>query len=181
MVADRLAGKRILAVGCGQGFGATTAQRMAVEGAEVVVADIDADRAQETADGINAAGGRAIGHWVDVGDEDSIAAVVAAAAQQLGGLDVIFNNAAILGTPEVFDDAVSQIMEISTPVWETTLRVNLRGPWLVSKYALPHLIAAGGGSIINTGSLAASATFSRSGAYAVSKGGLDTLSRVIAV
>lgn len=178
---DRLAGKRVLAVGCGQGFGATTAQRMAGEGAAIAVADIDADRARETAARITAAGGRAIDRWVDVGDEAAIVGLVASAAEELGGLDVVFNNAAILGTPEVFDDAITQVMEISTPVWETTMRVNLRGPWLVCKYALPHLIAAGGGSIVNTGSLAASATFSRSGAYAVSKGALDTLSRVIAV
>jgi NAD(P)-dependent dehydrogenase (short-subunit alcohol dehydrogenase family) len=180
-MAGRLAGKRVLAVGCGQGFGATTAARMADEGAAIVVADIDAERARETAAGITAAGGRAIGHWVDVGDEEAIETLVTAAVAELGGLDVVFNNAAILGTPEVFDDAITQVMEISTQVWETTMRVNLRGPWLVVKYALPHLIAAGGGSIVNTGSLAASATFSRSGAYAVSKGALDTLSRVIAV
>lgn len=180
-MAGRLAGKRVLAVGCGQGFGATTAARLAQEGAGVVVADIDADRAAETAAAITADGGRAFDQPVDVGDEDSIIALVAAAADRLGGLDVVFNNAAILGTPEVFDDAISPVMDISTQVWETTMRVNLRGPWLVVKYALPHLIAAGSSSIINTGSLAASATFSRSGAYAVSKGALDTLSRVIAV
>jgi NAD(P)-dependent dehydrogenase (short-subunit alcohol dehydrogenase family) len=180
-MADRLAGKRVLAVGCGQGFGAATAALMAQEGAAVVVADIDAERAAEAVGGITAAGGRASTRQVDIGDEDSIDALVAAAVDDLGGLDVVFNNAAILGTPEVFADAVSQVMDISTAVWETTMRVNLRGPWLVAKYALPHLIEAGGGSIINTGSLAASATFSRSGAYAVSKGALDTLSRVIAV
>jgi NAD(P)-dependent dehydrogenase (short-subunit alcohol dehydrogenase family) len=180
-VTQRLAGKRVLAVGCGQGFGATTAARLAEQGAAVVVADLDLERAAETAALITAAGGRAVAHWVDVADEESIATLVAEAVKWSGGLDVVFNNAAILGAPEVFDDAVLQVMEISTQVWETTMRVNLRGPWLVAKYAMPHLIAAGGGSIINTGSLAASATFSRSGAYAVSKGALDTLSRVIAV
>jgi NAD(P)-dependent dehydrogenase (short-subunit alcohol dehydrogenase family) len=178
---DRLAGKRVLAVGCGQGLGATTAQQVAAEGAAVLVADIDTERAEEVAGRIRAAGGRAEHQYVDVGDEDSIRVLVDAAVEHLGGLDVVFNNAAILGTPEVFDDAVSQVMDISTQVWETTMRVNLRGPWLVTKYALPHLLAARGGSIINTGSLAVSATFSRSGAYAVSKGALDTLSRVIAV
>jgi NAD(P)-dependent dehydrogenase (short-subunit alcohol dehydrogenase family) len=180
-VSARLDGKRVLAVGCGQGFGATTAERMAEEGAAVVVADINRERAEETAQRIVAAGGKATAQWVDIGDERAIKVLVDASVAYLGGLDAAFNNAAILGTTEVFDDATNPVMDISTEVWDTTMRVNLRGPWLVSKYAIPHMIHAGGGSIVNTGSLAMSATFARSGAYAVSKGAVDTLSRVIAV
>jgi NAD(P)-dependent dehydrogenase (short-subunit alcohol dehydrogenase family) len=179
-MADRLAGKRALAIGCGQGFGATTAERMAEAGAAVVVADINADQAADTADRIVAAGGRASALWVDVGAEEAIQELVAASLTWLGGLDVLFNNAAILGTPEVFDDAMNPVMEISTEVWDATMRVNVRGTWLASKYAIPHMVAGGGGSIINTGSLARVATMPRSGAYSVSKGAVNTLSRVIA-
>jgi NAD(P)-dependent dehydrogenase (short-subunit alcohol dehydrogenase family) len=100
------------------------------------------------------------------------------AVSWLGGLDLIFNNAAILGVPEVFDDAMMPVTEISADVWDATMRVNVRGPWLVCKYAIPHM--PDGGSIINTGSLSTIATMPRSGAYAVSKGAVNTLSRVIA-
>ena len=79
----------------------------------------------------------------------------------------------MLGTPEVFDDALRPVMEISTEVWDATMRVNLRGPWLVCRYAIPHMARGGGGSIINTASLAAVATMPVSGAYSVSKGGRE--------
>jgi NAD(P)-dependent dehydrogenase (short-subunit alcohol dehydrogenase family) len=175
---ERLSGKRILAVGCGQGLGATTCERMAEQGAAIVVADIDLDKTQQTAARIVTAGGRALGVWVDVGAEAAVRDLVQASVSWLGGLDVVFNNAAILGTPEVFDDAMLPVTEISADVWDATMRVNVRGPWLVCKYAIPRM--TGGGSIINTGSLAATATMPRSGAYSVSKGAVNTLSRVIA-
>lgn len=177
---QRVAGKRVLAVGCGQGFGATTARLLAAEGARVMVADIDAAKAAEVVREIAASGGDAVSQWVDIGEEDAVHAMVDAAADRFGGLDVVFNNAAVLGTPEVFDDARLPVMEISTEVWETTMRVNLRGPWLVCKSAIPHMVRGGGGSIVNTASLAAVATMPVSGAYSVSKGGLNTLSAVIA-
>jgi NAD(P)-dependent dehydrogenase (short-subunit alcohol dehydrogenase family) len=179
-MADRLKGKRALAIGCGQGFGAASARSMAAEGASVTVADIDGDKAEQVAQEIRQAGGQALGHWVDIGEEDAVRALVDAAVERFGGLDVVFNNAAILGTPEVFDDALKPVLDISTDVWDTTMRVNLRGPWLVCKYAIPRMVAGGGGSIVNTASLAAEATMPVSGAYSVSKGGVNTLSKVIA-
>jgi NAD(P)-dependent dehydrogenase (short-subunit alcohol dehydrogenase family) len=176
----RLEGKRALAVGCGQGFGAMTAHMLASEGARVVVADIDMARAAEVARAISDGGGKAMARWVDIGEEEAVRALVEAAAAWLGGIDVVFNNAAALGTPEVFDDAMNPVLSITADVWDATLRVNLRGPWLVCKYAVPHMVRDGGGSIVNTGSLAAEATMPRSGAYSVSKAGVNGLSRVIA-
>jgi NAD(P)-dependent dehydrogenase (short-subunit alcohol dehydrogenase family) len=176
----RLAGKRALAVGCGQGFGATTARALAAEGARVAVADVDGEKAEQVAAEIREAGGDAIGCWVDVGEEAAVRAFVEDAAGRLGGVDVVFNNAAILGTPEVRDDVLRPVLELSSDVWELIMRVNLRGPWLVCKHALPHLLDAGGGSIVNTASLAATATMLTSGAYSVSKGGVNTLSLVLA-
>jgi NAD(P)-dependent dehydrogenase (short-subunit alcohol dehydrogenase family) len=173
-------GKRALAVGCGQGFGATTARLLAAEGASVVVADIDAEKAEQVADEIRRARHDAISHHVDIGDEDAVKALVDATVERLGGIDILFNNAAVLGTPEVFDDAVKPVLEISTDVWDLTMRVNVRGPWLVCKYAIPHMVRGGGGSVVNTASLAATATMPVSGAYSVSKGGVNTLSIVIA-
>ena len=129
---------------------------------------------------IREGGGQAVYQWVDIGDEDAVKALVGESASWLGGLDIVFNNAAVLGVPEVFDDAIKPVMDISTEVWDLTMRVNLRGPWLVCKYSIPHMLSSGGGSIINTASLAATATMPVSGAYSVSKGGVNTLSTVIA-
>jgi len=175
---ERLSGKGVLAVGCGQGFGAAACVRMAEEGAAVVVADIDREKARQTAERIASAGGRALAQWVDVGEEAAVRELVQASSSWLGRVDVVFNNAAILGTSEVFDDAMLPVTEISADVWDATMRVNVRGPWLVCKYAIPHMTR--GGSIINTGSLATIATMPKSGAYSVSKGAVNTLSRVIA-
>jgi NAD(P)-dependent dehydrogenase (short-subunit alcohol dehydrogenase family) len=176
----RLVGKRAIAVGCGQGFGAVTAMQLASEGASLIVADIEGDKAEAVAREISDAGWSATSQWVDIGQEESVISLVDGAAGRLGGIDVVFNNAAILGTPEVFDDAMNPVADISLDVWDATMRVNLRGPWLVSKYAIPCMAADGGGSIINTGSLAAIATMPRSGAYSVSKAGVNALSKVIA-
>jgi NAD(P)-dependent dehydrogenase (short-subunit alcohol dehydrogenase family) len=179
-VSQRLTGRRAVAVGCGQGFGAVSAHRLAEAGAAVVVADIDAAKAEQTAQDITHAGGRAAGMQVDIGDDASVRALVESATSWLGGLDVVFNNAAAVGVPETFDDSIKPVMDISIEVWDAVMRVNLRGPWLMSRYAIPHMAAGGGGSIINTGSAAARATMPKSGAYSVSKGAVETLSRVIA-
>jgi NAD(P)-dependent dehydrogenase (short-subunit alcohol dehydrogenase family) len=177
---DRLAGRRAIAVGCAQGFGAQTARRLAEAGARVVVADIDGVKAEQTAAEITAAGGAATGMQVDIGHDASVRELVDSAASWLGGVDVLFNNAAAVGVPETFDDSVKPVMDIPIDVWDTVMRVNLRGPWLTSRYAIAHMAAGGGGSIINTGSAAASAIMPKSGAYSVSKGAVETLSKVIA-
>jgi NAD(P)-dependent dehydrogenase (short-subunit alcohol dehydrogenase family) len=177
---DRVSGKRALAIGCAQGFGAVTAQLLAAEGAAVLVADIDAEKCENVADQIRRAGGDATAQPVDIGDEAAVEELVEVAVSRLGGLDIVFNNAAVLGSPDGADDALRPVLEIDTAVWDTTMRVNLRGPWLVCKHAIPHMVRDGGGSIINTASLAATAIMAVSGAYSVSKGGLNTLSQVIA-
>jgi NAD(P)-dependent dehydrogenase (short-subunit alcohol dehydrogenase family) len=169
-----------VAIGCAHGFGAASARAMANEGASVIVADIDAVQAERTAKEIVTAGGEASSHWVDVGDEGAIAALIDAAATRLGGIDVLFNNAAAIGTASTFADTMNPVMDISTDVWDLIMRVNLRGPWLTAKYAIPVMAAGGGGSIVNTGSLAAETIMPKSGAYSVSKGGVNVLSRVIA-
>jgi NAD(P)-dependent dehydrogenase (short-subunit alcohol dehydrogenase family) len=179
-MSNRLTGKRVLAIGCGQGFGATSALRMSEAGATVAVADIDLDKAQQVVHQIRAAHGTASAHWVDIGDESAIGTFVDQAAQAMGGIDSIFQNAAAVGIPETFIDSIKPIMDIDTDVWDTTMRVNARGSWLVCKYALEHLLAADGGSIVFTGSLARTATMPASGAYSVSKSAVNTLGRVIA-
>jgi NAD(P)-dependent dehydrogenase (short-subunit alcohol dehydrogenase family) len=179
-MSGRVEGKRAITIGTGQGFGATSARMLAAEGARVVVADIEGDKAERVAEEIRAAGGDAEARWVDIGDEDAVRTLVEDAASWLGGVDVLFSNAAILASPAVNDDALKPVAEIATDVWDTTMRVNVRGPWLAAKYAIPHMVAAGGGSIVYTASLAALMAMPVSGAYSVSKAGVNALALVIA-
>lgn len=172
----RLAGKRALITGAGSGIGRETALLFAREGAAVAAVDIDRDTAAATAALIHAQGGRALALTADVADEPAVAAMIAAAEAEFGGLDILFNNAGIL----LPDDAGP----VDTPlaVWQQTLAVNLTGVFLGCKYGIPALLRAGGGSIINTASIVAyvgSAVPQL--AYTAAKGGVIALSREIAV
>jgi NAD(P)-dependent dehydrogenase (short-subunit alcohol dehydrogenase family) len=176
----RLAGKRAIVIGSAHGMGRATAEMFAREGATVIVADILVDVAEAVAEGIRAQGGDAWAIHVDIADEASVAALIDDAAARLGGLDVLHNNAAVLGDPAVMPDALHGILDIPIDVWDRTMAVNLRGVWLACKHALPLMRAGGGGSIINTASLAALSLMTTSGAYSVSKGAVNTLTMAIA-
>ena len=117
-----------------------------------------------------------VAHHADVTDEASVAAMVARAVAELGPLDVMVNNAAIQ-----LHGQDGPCHTVSLEIWERTIAVNLRGPFLGSKHALPALMANGGGAIIN---LASPTGFAGLGAgytaYSTTKGGVSTLTRVIA-
>src|SRR5262249_39591695 len=83
----RIQGKRVLAVGCGQGFGATTARLLAAEGASVVIADVDSEKAEQVAEEIRGAGHDAAAYWVDIGDEEAVERLVDTTVDRLGGID----------------------------------------------------------------------------------------------
>jgi len=176
----RLDGKRAVVVGAAYGMGRATAEMLAREGASVIVADIAGDVAAEVAEGIHANGGTARSATVDISDETAVSDLFDQAKAAFGGVDVLHNNAAILASPEVAADGVSAVLDIPTSVWDRTMEVNLRGVWLACKYAVKPMIEAGGGSIINTASLAALSLMTTSGAYSVSKGGVNTLTLAIA-
>src|SRR5262249_49484984 len=129
---------------------------------------------EETA--AQATDGQIVAHHADVTDEASVQAMVARAVADLGPLNVMVNNAAIQLHGQ---DGLCH--QVSLEIWERTLAVNLRGPFLGSKHALPALMASGGGVIIN---LASPTAFAGLGAgytaYSTSKGGVTTLTRVIA-
>jgi NAD(P)-dependent dehydrogenase (short-subunit alcohol dehydrogenase family) len=143
-----LANKVAIVTGAASGVGAATARVLAREGAAVVVADINGPGAQVVAKEIEAAGGRATGAVVDVAEEDQIAAMVATAVREYGGLDILHNNAA-LQTPDAMSRDI-MITDIDADVWDRVFRVNLRGYALGAKHAIPAMLARGGGVVINT-------------------------------
>jgi NAD(P)-dependent dehydrogenase (short-subunit alcohol dehydrogenase family) len=169
-------GKTAIVTGSGSGIGRATAMALAREGAQVVVADINLAGATETVAGIEQAGG--IGHAVaaDVGDEESVAAMVAAAVARFGALQLLHNNAADVHIIERDGDVIG----MDTEVWDRTMKINLRGPMLGCKYAIPHMLEAGGGAIVTTSSMSGQFGDLSRVAYGVSKAGIDSLTRYVA-
>jgi NAD(P)-dependent dehydrogenase (short-subunit alcohol dehydrogenase family) len=177
MITGRLAGKRALVTGAGSGIGRATALRLAAEGARVAVLDVVEAAAHRTAAEIRSAGGTGLAVPADVAVEEQIVAAFAAAVDAFGGLDVVVVNAAV----QLFGGD-ARVHELDAAVWDRTHAINLRGAFLTCKHAVRVLLAAGGGSIICTGSptgLFGGAT--EFTAYSASKAGVHGLARVIAV
>jgi NAD(P)-dependent dehydrogenase (short-subunit alcohol dehydrogenase family) len=173
----RLQGKVAIVTGAASGIGAETATRLAHEGAAVVVADINLPGAEQLVARIIGTGAAAAAVRVDLGDEQSITAMVAFAVDRFGGLDILDNNAADTRLSATRDVGVEHT---DTQVWDTMMRINLRGTMLACRAAIPRMRACGGGSIINmssgsglTGALAPTA-------YGVSKAGIITLTQYVA-
>lgn len=173
-----LRGKRILVAGSASGIGAATAVRLGEEGARLVLGDLDEDGAQAVAQRVTAAGGSARAVRFDLVDPDSIDALVAAAVAELGGLDGVANVAADT-SPDTINADVA-VVDMDVALWEHTLRANLIGFALIAKHAVPHLVEAGGGAIVNISSGAAWAGEDVRPAYAASKAGINTLTRHLA-
>jgi NAD(P)-dependent dehydrogenase (short-subunit alcohol dehydrogenase family) len=173
----RLDGKIAIITGAASGIGKATARRVAAEGARTVVADLNADGAKEVADAIAAAGGEAIAVSADMGDNDAVRDLVEAAVTAYGGLDILHNNAAATRLAATADLPVSAA---DPDVWDEMMRVNLRGAMVAIQAAAPHLIARGGGSVINTASGSGLAGDLRNPAYGASKAALVSLTRYVA-
>jgi len=167
----RFEGKVALITGAASGIGRATAERLAQEGASVAVADVSAS-IQEVAAGIEQAGGTALALTCDVGDEASVAAMMAAVITRFDHLDVLCNMAGILRSDRTH--------ELSLENWERILRVNLTGTFLVCRAAIPHLLKTKG-NIVNTSSTSALGSHPWMAAYAASKGGILSMTRAIAV
>lgn len=172
----RLEGKVLIVAGGGSGIGAAVAQRLAQEGAGVVVGDLNAAAAEAVAASIVASGGRASGIGCDIADETAANALVAAAVRDHGGLDGIHVNAADMQAIRSDGDA----LQLDLAVFDRTLAVNLRGHLLCTRAALPELLKRGGGAIVYTSSGAADMGEPTRLSYAVSKSGLHALMRHVA-
>jgi NAD(P)-dependent dehydrogenase (short-subunit alcohol dehydrogenase family) len=173
---NRLAGRIAIVTGGAGAIGSATAQRLADEGAHVVVADIDESLARSVAERI---GPSATAMYFDAADETSIEALVTRTISQHGRLDILHNNAANMEAECHARDTTAA--DIPFAVWDKVIQVNLRGYLAGCKYALPHMIAGGGGSIINTASDSGVVGDIRGIAYGVSKAGVIALTKFVAV
>jgi NAD(P)-dependent dehydrogenase (short-subunit alcohol dehydrogenase family) len=172
----RLAGKVALITGSGSGQGRAAAVLFAREGARVVVGDVNVAGGEETVRLVRDAGGDAIFYAADVSKAAEVEALVEAATRAYGGLHALYNNAAIWGGGDNF------VTDLGEEAWDRIVAVNLKGIFLCCKYGIPALIAAGGGSVINTASAAGLiGSRNRSHAYSATKGGVIALTRAMAV
>ncbi len=177
----RLMGKRAFISGAGGGIGRATALKFAAEGAAVIVSDIRAAPADETAHAVIAAGGKAITAIGDLTDPAACEAIFSSGAKAFGGIDILFNNAGII--------AAEDAGPVETPLsaWNATISANLTAVFLACKYGIPHLLAAGdtgigGGAIINNASLVAlvGSAYPQI-AYTAAKGGVLSMTRELAI
>jgi NAD(P)-dependent dehydrogenase (short-subunit alcohol dehydrogenase family) len=172
----RFTGKVAIVTGAGGNIGRATARLLASEGASVTVADLDADAADAVVAEIVAAGGVARTQTTDVTDPDAVGAMVHDTVATFGGLDVLHNNAAAIALNGRDQDVVT--MDLDT--WRRVLDVNLTGPMLGCRAAIPAMLERGGGAIVNTASAAAFYGSRSLAAYGTSKAGLVALTRSVA-
>jgi len=169
----RLEGKKAVVTGGAGGIGRATSLAFATEGASVAVVDLNGEAAQAVADEIRAAGGTAIAIAADVSSEPDIERVVATAQQAFGGIDVVFNNAGIIRRTTAVETTVEE--------WDRVFGVNVRAIFLMCKHVVPIMAAAGGGSIVNTGSGWGLKGGGQAISYCASKGAVVNMTRALAI
>ena len=173
----RLEGKVAFITGAGMGQGREGALLFATEGARVIVADIDGKAAKDTAKMIERRGGEALALEGDVGKEIDVKRMISAAVKRFRALHVLYNNAGVL-----WKDRDRSVLETKEADWDRVQAINLKGPFFVAKHGIPHLIRAGGGSVINVGSVSALCGFTvAQDSYTSSKGALISLTKSLAV
>src|SRR5207245_264871 len=172
-MAGRVAGRGAFLTGSGMGIGREAAVLFAEEGAGVVVADIDAKAAKETVALVERRGGRALTTTGDVAIETDVRRMVEDGTRHFGRLDVLYNNAGVL-----WKDRDRSVLETDEKWWDRVIAINLKSAFWVTKYGIPELQRAGGGSVILMGSVSALVGFSRAqDAYTAAKGALISLTK----
>jgi len=173
----RIQGKVAVITGAGMGQGREGALLFAEHGARVVVADVNGDAAADTVRTIERAGGAAVAVAGDVSSERDVERIVATAVERFGALHVLYNNAGVL-----WKDRDRSVLETTEDNWDRVQAINLKGPFFVAKHGIPHLIRAGGGSVINVGSVSALCGFTLAqDSYTAAKGALISLTKSIAI
>ena len=171
----RLAGKVAIITGAASGIGRAAALLFATEGAKVVIADVDEERGRAVEGEI---GDEALFVRTDVADGAQVRALVQAAVRKFGRLTTLYNNAAPVELVNTEDRSVTDLPE---EVFDRMIAVILRGTYLCSKHAIPEIVRAGGGSVINTSTVDAIVGQGGYDAYAAAKGGVLSLTRAMAV
>ena len=171
---DRFDGKAVLVTGGASGLGEAAVGLLARAGAQVVVADLDADRGTAVVEAVRGTGGEAVFQATDVTQEADVAAAVARALDTYGRLDAAINNAGTTGPSNATAD-------YSLEDWNRVLALNLTGVFLGLKHEIPALVAQGGGAIVNTSSGAGLVGFAGLPAYVASKHGVIGLTRAAAL
>jgi NAD(P)-dependent dehydrogenase (short-subunit alcohol dehydrogenase family) len=167
-------GKIALVTGGGSGIGRATALKLAKEGAKVMIADYMPDGGERTVRMIEEAGGEASFVAADVSVTKQVEAMVAKTVASYGRIDCAFNNAGIEGR-------MANTVECTEETWDRTIAINLKGVWLCMKYEIPQMLKQGGGTIVNTASIAGLVGFEGLPAYNASKGGVVQLTRTAAL
>ncbi len=165
--------KVAVVTGAASGFGRDTCLLFAQEGAKVVAVDYDAEGAEKTAQQIKETNGDAISLKADVSSNKDVANMIETAVQTYGKIDILFNNAGIYIPGKAHEAAEND--------WDQVININLKGVYLGSKHAIPHMLKNGGGVIINTASAGGIIGFPDAAAYAASKGGVVSLTKAMAV
>jgi NAD(P)-dependent dehydrogenase (short-subunit alcohol dehydrogenase family) len=166
---DTLVGRIVLVTGAGRGLGAAICECLAAAGAHIAATDLDQAAATRIAERIEANAGTACAFALDVGNEEQVRDVLSSAAQRLGRLDAVVNNAGI--------DVTTGIGDLDSRDWDRVMRTNLTGPFLVAKHCLEHL--APGGHIVNIASTAARRAWPNASVYHASKWGLMGLTHAL--
>ncbi|MEU4526089.1 SDR family oxidoreductase [Amycolatopsis sp. NPDC024027] len=168
----RFDGKTAIVTGAAQGIGEAYARALAREGANVVVADLNAGLGEQVAERITADGGTALCVKADVAEPDSVTAMAESTVDRFGGIDLLVNNAAIYGGMKL-----NLLLAVDWDYYRKFMAVNFDGALLCTRAVVPHMRKRGGGSIVNQSSTAA---WTYSSFYGVAKAGLNSLTQQLA-